>query len=95
TLPGQPVLLVCGLLAGRFYEVFDLSVRRGEVVGLTVLVGSGAKELLKSLLGLLRPDRGDCLLNVQPLHLNSPRDPVSNGIALVPEDRLTHVVAPA
>ncbi|KPX42553.1 sugar ABC transporter ATP-binding protein [Pseudomonas syringae pv. tagetis] len=95
TLPGQPVLQLSGLGAGRFYEGVDLSVRRGEVVGLTGLVGSGAKELLKSLFGLLRPDRGDCLLNGQPLHLNSPRDAVRNGIALVPEERRTHGVAPA
>ncbi|RMR52390.1 Ribose ABC transporter ATP-binding protein [Pseudomonas syringae pv. actinidiae] len=89
TQPGPPVLQLNGLGAGRFYSGVDLSVRSGEVVGLTGLVG------LKSLFGLLKPDRGDVLLNGQPLRLKSPRDAVRNGIALVPEERRTHGVAPA
>ncbi|RML87350.1 Ribose ABC transport system, ATP-binding protein [Pseudomonas savastanoi pv. glycinea] len=89
TQPGPPVLQLNGLGAGRFYNGVDLSVRSGEVVGLTGLVG------LKSLFGLLKPDRGDVLLNGQPLGLKSPRDAVRNGIALVPEERRTHGVAPA
>ncbi|KPY14693.1 sugar ABC transporter ATP-binding protein [Pseudomonas savastanoi] len=88
TQPGPPVLQLNGLGAGRFYNGVDLSVRSGEVVGLTGLVG------LKSLFGLLKPDRGDVLLNGQPLGLKSPRDAVRNGIALVPEERRTHGVAP-
>ncbi|RMR12713.1 sugar ABC transporter ATP-binding protein [Pseudomonas amygdali] len=89
TQPGPPVLQLNGLGAGRFYNGVDLSVRSGEVVGLTGLVG------LKSLFGLLKPDRGGLLLNGQPLQLKSPRDAVRNGIALVPEERRTHGVAPA
>ncbi|KPW36040.1 Ribose ABC transporter ATP-binding protein [Pseudomonas coronafaciens pv. atropurpurea] len=94
-VPGENVLQLRGLGAGRYYDGVDLSVRRGEVLGLTGLVGSGAKELLKSLFGLLKPDRGELLLNNQPLRLKSPRDAVRNGIALVPEERRTHGVAPA
>ncbi|HEY0285872.1 MAG TPA: sugar ABC transporter ATP-binding protein [Pseudomonas sp.] len=95
TSPAQPVLQIKGLGAGRSYHGIDLTVRRGEVVGLTGLVGSGAKDLLKSLFGLLKPDRGEMLLNGEPLHLNSPRDAVRLGIALVPEERRSHGVAPA
>ncbi|MGN2386135.1 sugar ABC transporter ATP-binding protein [Pseudomonas syringae] len=94
SVPGAPVLQLNALGAGRVYDGIDLSVRRGEVVGLTGLVGSGAKELLKSLFGLLKPERGELLLNGQPLQLKSPRDAVRNGIALVPEERRTHGVAP-
>ncbi|KPW20280.1 Ribose ABC transporter ATP-binding protein [Pseudomonas cannabina pv. alisalensis] len=95
TVPGTDVLQLRGLGAGRYCDAVDLSIRRGEVVGLTGLVGSGAKELLKSLFGLLKPERGELLLNGQPLQLKSPRDAVRQGIALVPEERRTHGVAPA
>ncbi|MCI3945845.1 ATP-binding cassette domain-containing protein [Pseudomonas syringae] len=94
-VPGDDVLQLSGLGAGRYYDGIDLRVRRGEVLGLTGLVGSGAKELLKSLFGLLKPDRGELRVNGRPLRLKSPRDAVRNGIALVPEERRTHGVAPA
>jgi ribose transport system ATP-binding protein len=94
-IPGAPVLQLKGLGAGRAYQGIDLTVRRGEVVGLTGLVGSGAKELLKSLFGLIKPDRGELRLNDEVLQLSSPRDAVRQGIALVPEERRSHGVAPA
>ncbi|CAM3127361.1 sugar ABC transporter [Pseudomonas floridensis] len=95
SIAGSPVLELQGLGAGRAYHDINLSVGRGEVVGLTGLVGSGAKELLKSLFGLVRPERGAILLNGQTLRLKSPRDAVRQGIALVPEERRSHGVAPA
>ncbi|WP_122668347.1 sugar ABC transporter ATP-binding protein [Pseudomonas viridiflava] len=94
-IPGAPVLVLKGLGSGNAYDGIDLTVGRGEVVGLTGLVGSGAKELLKSLFGLVKPSRGELLLNGKPLHLKSPRDAIREGIALVPEERRSHGVAPA
>ncbi|WP_122575263.1 sugar ABC transporter ATP-binding protein [Pseudomonas viridiflava] len=94
-IPGGPVLVLKGLGSGHAYDGIDLTVGRGEVVGLTGLVGSGAKELLKSLFGLVKPSSGELVLNGKLLHLNSPRDAIREGIALVPEERRSHGVAPA
>ncbi len=47
--PGEPLLQVRSLSLARHYRQIDLQLRRGEIVGLTGLVGSGAKELLKTL----------------------------------------------
>ena len=92
--PGEVLLELKDLAAGQAYRAINLSVRRGEVVGLTGLVGSGAKELLKSLFGLVQPDRGSMALQGRLLRLKSPRDAVRQGIALVPEERRSHGVAP-
>ena len=92
--PGEVVLQLKGLGAGTAYRDISLSLRRGEVVGLTGLVGSGAKELLKSLFGLVQPERGSVHLHGQVTRLRSPRDAVRKGIALVPEERRSHGVAP-
>jgi len=92
--PGEVVLQLKGLGAGLAYRDINLSLRRGEVVGLTGLVGSGAKELLKSLFGLVQPERGSVHLHGQVTRLKSPRDAVRKGIALVPEERRIHGVAP-
>ena len=54
--PGEVVLELKGLSAGLAYRDIHLSLRKGEVLGLTGLVGSGAKELLKTLFGLVQPE---------------------------------------
>jgi ribose transport system ATP-binding protein len=92
--PGEVVLEVRGLTLGDAYGDISLTVRRGEVVGLTGLVGSGAKELARSLFGLERPDSGELLLDGRRVALRSPRDAVARGLAMVPEDRRGQGVAP-
>jgi ribose transport system ATP-binding protein len=91
--PGAPVLSATGLgLAGAFADV-SLTVRRGEIVGMTGLVGSGAKDLLRCLFGLQRADRGHIEIDGATLRGHSPAAAVAGGLALVPEDRRGHGVA--
>ena len=77
---------------GAFAEV-DLQVRRGEVVGVAGLVGSGAKELLKTLFGLLPVAEGELLLEGRPQRFAHPRAAVRAGLALLPENRRQQGVA--
>ncbi|KKJ01876.1 ATP-binding cassette domain-containing protein, partial [Burkholderia gladioli] len=79
---------------GRFEDV-SFSVGRGEIVGVTGLLGSGGKPLVRSLFGLERGVSGGLALDGRALRLRSPRDAVRQGIAFVPEDRRAHGVAPA
>ncbi|MGY2288871.1 sugar ABC transporter ATP-binding protein [Pseudomonas sp. SDO528_S397] len=92
--PGAPLLQVRGLSLARRYRHIDLHVRRGEIVGLTGLVGSGAKELFKTLFGLERADSGSVHLDGRLLSLRSPGQAIAEGIALVPEERRSHGIAP-
>ena len=66
----------------------DLSVRRGEVLGIFGLMGAGRTELLETLFGL-HPGRGSaaCFVNGQPVSIKSPVDAIAHGLALAPEDR--------
>ncbi|WP_437883803.1 sugar ABC transporter ATP-binding protein [Pseudomonas sp. LRF_L74] len=90
---GEPLLEVKGLGRSPVYRDVDLQVRRGEIVGLTGLVGSGAKELLKSLFGLAPAQQGEIRLDGQPLDLGSAHQAVREGIALLPEERRRQGVA--
>ncbi|RKP55761.1 sugar ABC transporter ATP-binding protein [Pararobbsia silviterrae] len=92
---GNVVLDVQGLTLDRAYDDVSLSVHRGEVVGLTGLVGSGAKALVRSLFGLESPDAGTIAIDAAPVTLRSPREAVTRGIALVPEDRRAQGIAPS
>ncbi len=70
----------------------SLSVRRGEILGVAGLVGSGRTELAEVIFGLRPADDGDILLGGRPLVIRSPEDAIEAGIAYVPEDRRQHGV---
>jgi ribose transport system ATP-binding protein len=65
----------------------SFSVRAGEIVGISGLVGAGRTELLHVLFGVDSAVSGHVAVNGQKLRLRSPRDAIQAGIALVPEDR--------
>ncbi len=85
----QPeVLRVDGLTRSGEYEDISFTLRAGEVLGLTGLIGAGRTELCHTLFGMTRADRGRITLNGRDLRLRSNRDAVAEGIAYVSEDRL-------
>jgi ribose transport system ATP-binding protein len=67
----------------------SLRVRRGEVVGLAGLMGSGRTELLETLYGAGSPGQrsGRALLEGREIDIASPRAALAAGIGFVPEDR--------
>jgi simple sugar transport system ATP-binding protein len=85
---GAPVMEVAGLTRAGEYEDVSLTLHRGEVLGLTGLIGAGRTELAHTLFGMTRADAGTIRLEGKPLHLRSNRDAVAAGIAYVSEDRL-------
>ena len=90
---GAPMLEVHNLtLEGHFHNV-SLSVGRGEIVGLTGLLGSGVKELVQCLFGLERADSGRIAIDGKDVSLGSPVQAVGRSIAMLPEDRRAHGVA--
>jgi len=84
---GPPVLEVRGLRARPQLRDTDLVLRRGEIVGLAVLVGAGRSELAQAIFGMNPPEVGEILLDGRPVRIRTPRDSVRLGIAYVPEDR--------
>ncbi|MCW2307356.1 sugar ABC transporter ATP-binding protein [Rhodobium gokarnense] len=88
TNPGAPVLQLDGLtVSGQFSDV-SFTLHRGEILGLTGLLGSGRTELAHAIFGMTRPDRGRILIDGAPVALRSNRDAIAAGIAYVSEDRL-------
>ncbi len=65
----------------------SLTVREGEVVGIYGLLGSGRTELLETLAGLDRPDKGVVKVNGKQVPLTSVAASIRAGITLAPEDR--------
>lgn len=84
-----PVLEVQGLTRGGDFEDIDLTIRAGEVLGLTGLIGSGRTELAHVLIGMRAPDAGEVRLEGKPVRIRSIREAIERGIAYVSEDRLS------
>ncbi|HVJ40209.1 MAG TPA: sugar ABC transporter ATP-binding protein [Dongiaceae bacterium] len=83
----EPILQISGLGRPPAFADVSFTVRRGEIVGLTGLLGSGAKELLRSLFGLEKPSQGSIEIDGAARSIGTPRAAMENGIAFVPEDR--------
>ncbi len=79
-------LQVAGLtVPGRVHDV-SFALRRGEVLGIAGLVGSGRTELAEGIAGL-RTSTGQITVDGQPVTIRTPRDGFDNGLAYLTEDR--------
>jgi ribose transport system ATP-binding protein len=87
----KPVLEVKGLSWGDCLSGIDLTVRKGEIVGLGGLDSQGQRELLLSLFGVLRGLQGEIKIDGEPRSIGSPRGAKRRSVAmaLIPEDRKT------
>jgi len=70
----------------------SLSVRRGEILGIAGLVGSGRTQLAETIFGLTPADGGEIAMNGTPVTITSAADAIALGIGYVPEDRRQHGV---
>jgi len=87
--PGEEILRLEAIeKAGKLHNI-HLGLRKGEIVGLTGLVGAGRTELARVIFGADQPDSGRILLEGKPVSLRSPRQAIDLGIGLLTEDRKT------
>lgn len=84
---GEERLRVAGLCRGTQVREVSFAIRRGEVLGLTGLIGSGRTETARLIFGAERADAGHVTLDGRLLQLRSPRDAIRAGIGLLTEDR--------
>ena len=87
TTPGDVVLDVKNLNAGKMVQDVSFSLRRGEILGFAGLVGAGRSETMRAIFGVDRLDSGTVLVDGQVLQDHSPAAAIKAGIGFVPEDR--------
>src|SRR5690606_3096716 len=85
----EPVLEASGLSVDGAFADVGLSLRPGEILGITGLLGSGRTELALALFGSLKADAGELRIDGKPVVLDGVRSAIAHGIGYVPEDRLT------
>ncbi len=86
---GEVVLEVKNISKAGNYQNVSFQLRKGEVLGITGLVGAGRTETVLSLFGLNQPDSGEIFLEGKKIMPRSPAEAKKLGIAFVPESRQT------
>ncbi|AUI87796.1 ribose ABC transporter ATP-binding protein RbsA [Vibrio azureus] len=83
---GDVCLDVIGLTGCGIHNV-SFTLKRGEILGISGLMGAGRTELMKILYGALPSERGVIRLNDKTINPTSPQDGLAHGIAYISEDR--------
>jgi ribose transport system ATP-binding protein len=83
----EVALSVRHLRAGSRVRDVSFEVRRGEILGVAGLIGSGRTETLRAIFGADEMDGGEILVEGSAVVIRTPADAVRAGIGLVPEDR--------
>ena len=84
---GEVVISAKGLGHKGTIKPFDLDIHKGEVIGLTGLLGSGRSELARSIYGADKPDSGELFVKGKKLLVGAPLDAMMSGMAYLPENR--------
>jgi ABC-type sugar transport system ATPase subunit len=86
------VVLEVNNLSNHKLKNISFSLKKGEILGITGLVGAGRTELLQSLFGLEKDTTGDIIINEGPQTIKSSAEAIKLKMGLVPEGRKTQGV---
>ncbi len=84
---GEELLRVENLSRMGYFRDVSFSVRAGEIVGLTGLVGAGRTEVIESITGVTKPTGGRIFVHGREADVSDPNRAMALGIGLLPEDR--------
>ena len=84
----EPVVIEAkGLSHAGKIKPFDLEIHKGEVIGLTGLLGSGRSELARTIYGADRAQTGTLKVNGKEVKIKNPIEAMNLGMGLLPDDR--------
>jgi simple sugar transport system ATP-binding protein len=84
---GEVFLRASGIMRKGVLSPVDLELRRGELLGLAGLLGSGRTETARLLFGADKADKGSVQVGGKDVSLANPRDAIAQGIGFCSEDR--------
>ncbi len=90
----EDILKVKGLGRGKVLSDISFNLRKGEILGVFGLVGSGRTEMARALFGIDKIDCGEIWLDDKKVAIRSPVEAVALGLGFVPESRKEHGIIP-
>lgn len=89
-----PLLVTENLTRGRRMQNVSLDVRRGEILGMAGLLGSGRTDVARAIFGADRTETGRVVLDGKEINARKPNDAIRAGIAFLSEDRKAEGIIP-
>lgn len=90
----EVILSVKNLYREGYIDDVSFELRKGEVLGITGLIGAGRTEMVSALFGLLKPDGGEIVFEGQKRSIKNPAQAIDMGIVMVPENRKEQGIIP-
>jgi len=84
---GEERLRVERLTHKGVFENISFSVRAGEILGVSGLMGAGRTEIMEAIFGARKAHEGTIYIDNKPVTIKSPRQAIKHGIAFITEDR--------
>jgi len=84
---GNTKLEVVNLGKDKLFQDISFQVKEGEILGISGLMGAGRTEIVKTIFGALKKDRGEIFIDSKPVEIHNPSQAMALGIAFISEDR--------
>ncbi len=84
---GETSLSVTGLYPKEKGKDIHFDLKSGEILGIVGSIGAGKSEVARAIFGADRRESGDIYISGRKIRMNSPRDAIRHGLALIPEER--------
>ena len=85
---GKTALEVQGICSSQSLYDINFSIRQGEILGFSGLMGAGRTEVMRAIFGIDKYQKGKLFVNGKEEKIKSPKEAVKLGIAMITEDRL-------
>lgn len=93
TCPKEEVLRVEDLSKNTTFQNISFSLKKQEILGFFGLAGAGRTEVMRSLFGAEKFEKGQVFLEGREIFIDTPEKALNHGIGLIPEDRMTQGLA--
>ncbi|MGP4069088.1 sugar ABC transporter ATP-binding protein [Halobacillus sp. B29] len=84
---GEVIFQVEHLARSKWFNDVSFDVRAGEILGVAGLMGAGRTEIMETIFGAVKKNKGSIYLNGEPLTVKHPSDAIKAGIGFITEDR--------
>jgi ribose transport system ATP-binding protein len=84
---GETILEVKNLGTKGFLKDINFTLKKGEILGFSGLVGAGRSEVMRAVFGIDKKETGEIFIDGKETEIQSTVDSLKNGIGFLPEDR--------